>query len=132
MDEEKFDFCEASPHRIRGLLYFQRGDYGRAISDFDTAIARGSLGEIYADRGNARRMVGEYELAMDDYNRAINSNPGSAYSYFGRAELYLSSGQYSMALSDLDRAILLDPGREHYRERRAAAYELLQGETRSE
>ena len=39
--EEKFDFFVESPRRIRGLLYFQRGDYSRAIADFDVAISRG-------------------------------------------------------------------------------------------
>ena len=131
MDEEKFGFSESSPHRVRGLLYLQRGDYNQAIADFDTAIARGSSGEVYTDRGNARRMVGEYELAMDDYNRAINWNPAYVYAYLGRAELYLISGQYGMALSDLDMAIHLDPDDEYYRERRAAAYKLIGEETPS-
>ena len=132
MDEEKFGFSEANPHRIRGLLYFERGDYGRAIADFDTAIAGGSLGDVYADRGNARYMVGEYDLAMADYNKAINSTSGSAYAYSGRATLYLSNGQYSMALSDLDMAIRLEPDDEYYRERRVAVYKLIGEETPSE
>ena len=77
-------------------------------------------------------MIGEFESAMDDYNRAIKSNPVSAYAHFGRAELYLSSGQYDKALSDFDMAISLDPDREYYWERGAAAYELIEEKTFSE
>ena len=74
-------------------------------------------------------MIGEFELAMDDYNRAIKSNPGSAYAYFGRAELYLSSGQHDKALADFGMAINLDPDHKYYRERRAEAHKLIGEET---
>ena len=125
VDEEKFNFPDVNPHCARGLAYLQRGEYMRAIADFDKAIRRG-YGEAYADRGDARRRIGEYELAMDDYNQAIELNAGLAYAYLGRGELNLLIGENEKAQTAFDMAVNLDPERKYFEERRAGAHAHLQ------
>ena len=128
VDEEKFNFPDVNPQCARGLAYLQRGEDIRAIADFDKAIQRG-YGEAYAARGDARRQIREYELAMEDYNQAIELNVGLAYAYFGRGELNLLIGENEKALIDLDMAVNLDPERKYFQERRAGAYAHLQEKT---
>ena len=124
-DEEKFNFSDIHSHCARGFPYLQRGEYIRAIADFDKAIRRG-YGEAYADRGDARRRIGKYELAMDDYNQAIELNGVLANAYLGRGELNLLIGEDEKALTDFDMAVKLDPERKYFQERRAGAHAYLQ------
>ena len=61
-----------------------------------------------------RRRIREYELAMDDYNQAIELNAGLAYAYLGRGELNLLIGENKKALTDFDMAVHLDPERKYF------------------
>ena len=125
VDEEKFNFPDINPHRARGLAYLQRGEYILAIADFDKAVQRG-YSEAYADRGDARRQIREYELAMDDYNQAIELNAGLAYAYLGRGELNLLIGENQRALADFDIAVNMEPERKYFQEKRGGAHSYLQ------
>ena len=113
------------PHRARGLAYLQRGEYIQAIADFDKAIRRGNI-EAYADRDDARRQIREYELAMDDYNQAIELNAGLACAYLGRGDLNLLIGEDEKALADFDMTVNMDPERKYFQEKRGGAHAHLQ------
>ena len=53
------------------------GDHGRAIADFNRAIAISPLyAEAYNCRGYAHFCRGDYRLAVDDLERADRLNPG--------------------------------------------------------
>ena len=60
--------------------------------------------------GEAFMEVGEWEDAIDRYDRAIRLDPqfADAYASRGRARFFL--GEFQQALEDLDEAIRLDPG----------------------
>src|SRR5262249_50852801 len=65
----------------RGTAYLHKGQYERAIADYDRSIA------LFAARGS-----------------------GGAEFYFGRAIAYLRLGQTDRADADFRRAIALEPG----------------------
>src|SRR5215471_914599 len=56
----------------RGVAYEKKGEYDRAILDYDQAIKlKPSAEGYYFNRGNAQLGKGHYDRAIDDYNQAI-------------------------------------------------------------
>jgi len=62
----------------RGLCYMENEDTCRAIKDLDKAISldtKQELDDIYFFRGEAHSRLGNYKLALADYEREIELNP---------------------------------------------------------
>jgi tetratricopeptide (TPR) repeat protein len=64
----------------RGTAYLHKGQYERAIADYDHALAlfaaRGSGGaEFYFGRGIAYARLGRADLAEPDFRRAVALEP---------------------------------------------------------
>jgi len=59
------------------------------------------------NRGVARRLKGEYDLALQDYNEAIRLNPNSASQFNNRGVIYRIKGEYDQAIADYSKAISL-------------------------
>src|SRR5215510_9865218 len=56
----------------RGVGYRLKGDYDRAIADYNQAIKlKPSAEGYYFNRGNAQLGKGHYDRAIDDYNQVI-------------------------------------------------------------
>ena len=66
-------------------MYLTTGDYDRAIADFGTALGiGGGDGDSYRKRGNTRLLRRELDLALDDFNAAIECEPADALAYYCR------------------------------------------------
>ena len=86
-----------------------KGDYDRAIADFDRAIQlKPDDAVAYANRGWAYDDKGDYDRAIADFDRAIQLKPDYADAYAGRGWAY-AKGDYDRAIADYDRAIQLKP-----------------------
>lgn len=59
--------------------------------------------------GNAAIQEGEFDKAVELYNKVIKSNPDHAEAYYNRAEAQFKSGNYKEALKDLNKSIHRDP-----------------------
>ena len=70
---------------------------------------RGELFYPILQRGNAYRERGNYEKAMNDFNRAINLNPRYHRTYEKRGHLFLLLRDYDNAINDFNRASSLFP-----------------------
>src|SRR5690348_2749181 len=66
------------------------------------------LSLAYNNRGNAYTTQGQYDLAMEDYNKAINLNPGFAKPLNNRGVVHKKKGEFDLAMKDFDAAINLD------------------------
>ena len=64
--------------------------------------------EFYA-RGMAHQELGNYDLAIADFDKALELDPRQSIVYVGRGNAYKQKKNYDRALADFDRAIQLEP-----------------------
>jgi tetratricopeptide (TPR) repeat protein len=97
----------------RGEVYLRRGDYDKAISDFNEALRIDPDYEtaytLYENRGSAYLLKGDYERAIVDYNRAVRIRPNYALAYHNRGTAYLNKGNIEEAIADFNKALEIDP-----------------------
>src|SRR6516165_10838638 len=91
----------------RGVGYRLKGDYDRAVADYNQAIKlNAKFASAYNNRGVAYDKKGEYDRAILDYDQAIKLRP-SAEGYFNRGNTQLGKGHYDRAIDDYNQAIKL-------------------------
>ena len=64
---------------------------------------------LYYNRGLAYANIGEYQLAIRDYDKVIELDPEHAEAYCFRGLAYDNLGDYRQAIGDYDKAIESDP-----------------------
>jgi len=100
----------AIAHNNRANAYSEKGDYERAIRDYDLAIQLNpNYAKPYNNRGVVYQKKGEYDRAIKDFDEAIKLTPDYAYAFANRAETYQIKHDYKRALQDYDNAIRIDP-----------------------
>jgi tetratricopeptide (TPR) repeat protein len=98
----------------RGYERCQRGEYDKAIEDFDAALRLDPKNEdAYCGRGSTWLKKGEYDKAFKDYAEAMKLNPKNKYALMGRGNALGIVGQYDKAAKDFDEVIRLDPKSEY-------------------
>ena len=86
----------------RGLNYAMKGEYDRAILDYNKAIEMApKMAKAYYHRGNAYITQGQYDQTILDYTKAIEINPRLASAYHNRALAYYDKGEYDKAWQDI-------------------------------
>jgi tetratricopeptide (TPR) repeat protein len=63
----------------------------------------------YNNRGIAYSDIGQYDRALEDYNKVISMNPDYSSVYNNRGVVYSRQGLYDMAIEDFSRSIVLTP-----------------------
>jgi tetratricopeptide (TPR) repeat protein len=108
----------------RGNAYEKKGDYDRAIEDFNEAIHLNPNFEIaYYGRGDAYKKKGDYDRAIQDFNEAIHLNPNFEIAHYGRGNAYIDKDDYVHAIQEFDDAIRLNPKDANAYNNRGVAYE---------
>ena len=96
----------------RGLTLDVKGEFDRALADFDRAIAlEPNNAKYYDNRGNIWRDSGRFDRAVEDYDKAIALSPGFAFAYYNRAQAHYLAGRFSQALADAGKAAALNENR---------------------
>ena len=94
----------------RGIAYFSRGEFDRAVRDFDEAIAaKPNNPVLYHNRGMALYNKGDNEGAIRSYEEAIGRNPKYSIAHNDRANVYFRMKEYDKAISGYDEAVRLQP-----------------------
>jgi tetratricopeptide (TPR) repeat protein len=93
----------------RGTHYLSKGDYDRAIRDFDQALTLDPKIPIYVNRGFAYDNRGDHDRATNDYDQAIKLNPNDVIAFNRRGIAYYNKGDYDRAIADYNEATALDP-----------------------
>lgn len=78
---------------------------------------------FYQKRAGDYAAKGEFEMAIVDYNKAIELKPGEASAYFDRGLAFESRKNYALAFGDFDKSIELDPKNPAAYVHRGNAYE---------
>ena len=109
----------AEAPRAQGYEAFYRKCYDDAASEqviisCTAVISRGlvdrnDLATAYKNRGNALDDNGQYEQALEDFARAIETNPQDAEAFNSRGTTYIALERYRLAVDDFDQAIRINP-----------------------
>ncbi|MCH9050323.1 MAG: tetratricopeptide repeat protein [Proteobacteria bacterium] len=90
----------------RGEAYDRKGEYDRAIADYDQAIRlKPDYALAFNDRGVAYYRKGEYDRAIADFDQAIRLKPDYALAFNNRGSAYDDKGDHDRVIADYDRAI---------------------------
>ena len=93
----------------RAIGFRVRGEYDRAIADFDAAVGiNPGIAGLYLERGLAYEAKGEHLPAIRDFSEAIERGPKLVQAHFGRAMAYQANGQRDLSIADMDNAMRLD------------------------
>ena len=99
----------AEAFNTRGIGYRLKGEYDRAIQDYNQAIRiNAKFATAYNNRAIAYDTKGDYDRAIADYEQAIKLKP-SAEAYFNRGNAHLGKSHYDRAIDDYNQAIKLKP-----------------------
>ncbi len=82
--------------------------------------------EAYVDRGIAYAKLDLQDLAVEDYNKAIEFNKNFFEAYYERANVYSDSGQFDWAIEDYRKALKRAPNIPHIHFQLALTYDALQ------
>ena len=90
--------------------YYERGQYDRAIEDYNHVIGLNpNHANAFSNRGATYALRGEYDRAIENYDEAIRLNPKHADAFSNRGVAYARKGDYDRAVENYDEAIRLNP-----------------------
>jgi tetratricopeptide (TPR) repeat protein len=109
----------------RGVGYYSKGDYDRAIQDTDQAILLNpNEPSFYYTSGLAYKKRGDFDRAIQDFNEAIRLNPNFERAYYDRGNAYIDKEEYDRAIQEFNEAIRLNPNNANNYNNRGVAYKM--------
>jgi tetratricopeptide (TPR) repeat protein len=94
----------------RAGLHYERGEYDRALADFEQALRLApDNADAHLGRGCVRLQRDENDLALADFNEVIRLAPDAAEAYVYRGGVHADRQEYGPALADFNQALRLDP-----------------------
>lgn len=99
-------------------IYYELKDYENAVKAYTSAISHYASTDYYNGRGKAYSALGQYERAIQDFDKAI-TYPEVKY-YVNRGKAYSALGQYKRAIQDYNKAIKLNKHYDFYSKDHAA------------
>lgn len=109
----------------RGITYFKKDQFDKALSDFETAYdLNNDLSILWMYKGFCQRNKGDINSALESFSNYISLNPTdtSAYSYILRGKMKYELGDFKGAVKDYDMATKLKPFEEKYNYYRFIAF----------
>jgi tetratricopeptide (TPR) repeat protein len=99
----------AVTYHNRGIAYGNKGQYDRAIADFDQAIRLNpNDADFFRNRGSVYADKKQYDRAIEDFSQAIRLNPNDIAAFVNRGGTYVNKGRFDLAIRDYDQGIRLD------------------------
>jgi len=91
-----------TPYYYCTIAYMRLGDYEGALNTITTLIdSCPPMAFLYEMRGNIHFCMEKYIAAVEDYDRAIKTNPDQASAYYGRGVAYAEAGDGEKAVADI-------------------------------
>jgi tetratricopeptide (TPR) repeat protein len=99
----------ATAFNNRGVAYRLKGEYDRALQDYEQAIRLNpNSATHYNNRGIIYRIKGDYDRAISDYDEAIRLKSDFPAAFYNRALAYSDKAEYDRALADFDVVMRFD------------------------
>jgi len=89
---------------LRGTLWRSRGDTQKALADFTRSIRLHPTADAFYQRGLTLQMLDQPKSAVDDYDQAVELDPGAPFVYLARAKAKRDLGDTTGAGEDLETA----------------------------
>ncbi|MBV6624259.1 MAG: tetratricopeptide repeat protein [Rivularia sp. (in: Bacteria)] len=105
-------------------VLFELKDDVSAEAAITEAIKLGPRAAFYSSRGTLYHVNQKWDLAIANYNRAIQINPEYAMTYHYRTIFYESREKWDLAIADYGKLIELKPKSSQYYSSRARLYEI--------
>jgi tetratricopeptide (TPR) repeat protein len=87
--------------RLLAAAATQKGDYAEAISDLDEALQIGpKYGPLFVQRARLRRLAGDLEGALRDFESLLSVNRADLTAHFERGLVYEAMGKKDLAAAD--------------------------------
>ena len=99
----------ANAYNTKGIILWRLKQFSEAEIAYQKAIEINPRSVFYSNRGLVYYDRGKSELALADYNRAIEINLNNVDAYNNRGLVYYDLGKLELALFDYNRAIEIDP-----------------------
>jgi tetratricopeptide (TPR) repeat protein len=100
--------------RSRGVAYYRRGDYDRALADLAESIRLApDVAGLYGDQANIYYFKHDYSRAIAGYDKALKLDPSDALAFNNRGCAWVALGSLVNAEADFQRARehgVADPG----------------------
>ena len=94
----------------RSLALKTMGRYREALVDLDKAIGIHPDADLYTNRGNVRKRLGDPAGAAEDYRNSIMLEPGNAATWFNLALVLEETGDITGAIENAEKALMLGLG----------------------
>lgn len=94
----------------RGVVWFYKGDYDKAILDYSRAIIENlNYAEAYCNRGVAWFFKGNFDRAIDDFTATIKLKKRFFEAYCFRGDAWYKKGKFDRAISDYNATLKINP-----------------------
>ena len=99
----------AEMHAVRGLIYYNRGDYYNAKEDFEAAIRLNPDSvEAFYDLALTLEKLNMNTEAIDTYDHLLALDDKFFNGWYNRGRLKLLGGEYTKAIDDFNRALEIE------------------------
>ncbi len=100
---------DAKAYFYKGNVYYEKGDYKRAIENYTKAIIMNRVySEAYFNRAMCYYNLKDYNEAIADYTKAIELDPNNPILYNNRGDCFYLKEDFQKALEDYSKAISLN------------------------
>lgn len=113
---------DIAAYEQRGRIKYMLQDARGAVADYSIVMENQSMGLLYVNRGLAYTQATDYEAAMKDFAKAIDTNPDDIEAYVGMGDVQFELGAYEKSIVYYDQALELDPKDDRTLNNRANTY----------
>lgn len=110
MNTRKPNPVDARMYYQLGNDYYERGDYEKAIENYNTSILLNPIfSEAYFNRALSYYQLKNFDRSINDYTKSAELDPNNPIIYNNRGDAYYKKQDFQSAIKDYDKAISLNP-----------------------